>query len=253
MIDEAKKMVNDYTNWLKDGMNFREIDKYVEITTPFLDRHNDHIQLYISKEKGSYILTDDGYTISDLSTSGCEIDTDNRRQILLQTLNGFGVERTGDALTVKTDNKQFPQKKHNLLQAILAVNDMFYTASPMVLSLFMEDVQAWLEINDIRFTPKISFIGKSGFTHNYDFVIPKSKAQPERILRAINNPDRNVIQTLLFSWQDTSLIRPKDSRLYAILNDSDGLKDTSQAALGNYDIVAMPWSKKEEYKSQLVS
>lgn len=72
MIDEAKKMVNDYTNWLKDGMSFREIDRYVEITTPFLDRHNDHIQLYLSKEKSSYILTDDGYTINDLSISGCE-------------------------------------------------------------------------------------------------------------------------------------------------------------------------------------
>ena len=62
-----------------------------------------------------------------------------------------------------------------------------------------------------------------------------------------------MIETLLFSWQDTSLIRPKDSRLYAILNDSDGVKDSSQAALGKYDIVAMPWSKKEDYKAQLVS
>ena len=32
----------------------------------------------------------------------------------------------------------------SLLQAMLAVNDMFYLAVPMVASLFYEDVVAWL-------------------------------------------------------------------------------------------------------------
>jgi hypothetical protein len=253
MIDEVRKLVTDYTQWLREKTDLRQIDKYVEITTPFLDRHNDHIQIYLKKENGSFILTDDGYTINDLSLSGCDIDSEKRKQLLVQAINGFGVEKNGEALIIKTDDKHFPQKKHNLIQAILAVNDMFYTASPMVLSLFLEDVQAWLDNNDIRYTPNISIIGKSGFTHSYDFVIPKSKVQPERILRAINNPDRYLIQSLIFSWQDTALIRPDDSRLFAVLNDSEGLKDANIDALINYDIIAMPWSIRGDYKIQLAS
>ena len=159
MINEAKKLVDNYALWLKESTDLRQVDKYVEITTPFLDRHNDHIQLYLSKEDESFMLTDDGYTLSDLSISGCEVDTEKRKQLLTQTLNGFGVTRLGDALTVKTDLTRFPQKKHNLLQAILAVNDLFYTASPLVLSLFLEDVQAWLDKNEIRYTPNIPVCG----------------------------------------------------------------------------------------------
>jgi len=35
-----------------------------EITTPFLDNHNDHIQIYIKKSDSRLILTDNGQTIT---------------------------------------------------------------------------------------------------------------------------------------------------------------------------------------------
>lgn len=253
MIDDIQKLIDKYAVWLKEKTDLRQIEDYVEITTPFLDRHNDHIQLYVKKQNGSYILTDDGYTLNDLSVSGCDIDTAKRKQLLVQALNGYGVERKGNAITVKADERDFPQMKHNLLQAVLAVNDLFYTSSPVVQSLFLEDVQSWLDLNDIRYTPKISFVGKSGFSHHYDFIIPKSKFQPERVLRAITNPERSIIQNLLFSWHDTAIVRPQESCLYAILNDSDGLKDNSLNALDNYGIIALPWSKKDQFKEKLAS
>ena len=96
-------------------------------------------------------------------------------------------------LEVQTSPENFPARKHNLIQAILAVNDLFYLASPIVESLFFEDVVAWLEANDIRYTPKVKFTGTSGFDHLFDFVIPKSpRKQPERIVQAINRPTRDT-------------------------------------------------------------
>ncbi len=50
----------------------------------------------------------------------------------------------------------------------------------MVLSLFYEDVVTWLDLHEIRYTPKVKFTGKSGFDHLFDFVIPKSRSSPER-------------------------------------------------------------------------
>ena len=38
----------------------------------------------------------------------------------------------------------FSLRKHSLIQAMLAVNDLFYLASPIITSLFREDVEAWL-------------------------------------------------------------------------------------------------------------
>ena len=64
----------------------------------------------------------------------------------------------------------------------------FYLAKPMVESLFYEDVISWLDVNDIRYTPKAKFTGISGYDHLFDFVIPKSRRQPERMVQAINRP-----------------------------------------------------------------
>lgn len=61
---------------------------HIEITTPFLDRHNDRLQIYATKSNGHFALTDDGYVIQDLQSSGCELKTKKRRALLETTLNG---------------------------------------------------------------------------------------------------------------------------------------------------------------------
>lgn len=175
--------------WLKDKTAVREINgAWVEITTPYLDRHNDALQIYARQQDGGYVLTDDSYTVHDLEASGCSLNTEKRRDLLLLTLNGFGVKLNADALEVHATADNFPLRKHNLIQAMLAVNDLFYLAKPVAESLFYEDVVAWLDANDVRYTPQVKFTGTSGYDHLFDFVVPKSRKQPERILQAINRP-----------------------------------------------------------------
>lgn len=72
---------------------------------------------------------------------------------------------------------------------MLAVNDMFCLASPTVASVFYEDVVSWLDVCEVRYTPKVKFTGRSGYDHLFDFVIPKSRRHPERIVRAVSRPD----------------------------------------------------------------
>ena len=43
---EIEKLLNDYRAWLKDKTTLREINgQWVEITTLYLDRHNDSLQI----------------------------------------------------------------------------------------------------------------------------------------------------------------------------------------------------------------
>ena len=49
-------------------------------------------------------------------------------------------------LQVTATSQNFARQKHNLLQAMLAVNDLFYLAQSFTSSLFYEDVVAWLDI-----------------------------------------------------------------------------------------------------------
>jgi len=198
MIDEIRKLLDQYLAWLRDKTALRQVKDWIEITTPYLDRHNDYLQIYVKRENSRFILTDDGYTIEDLKRSGCELESRKRKELLNLTLNGFGVKLDGSSLTVHASPDNFALRKHNLVQSMLAVNDLFYLAVPMVASLFLEDVASWLDLREIRYTPKVKFTGKSGYDHLFDFVIPASKRQPERILQAINRPAVIQLRQLLF-------------------------------------------------------
>ena len=254
MIQEMQRLLDQYSAWLIDRTNLREVGDSIEITTPYLDRHNDYLQIYVTRANGGFVLTDDGYVLDDLELSGCKIDSQKRQAIFRATLNGFGVQANGRALEVKASPDNFSLKKHNLVQAMLAVNDLFYLASSTVASLFHEDVIAWLDLFDIRYTPSVKFTGKSGFDHRFDFIIPKSKMQPERVLRAINRPGRNTAQAMAFSWIDTKEVRSSEARAYAILNDSEQtISENVLDAMREYGVHPVPWSKRDETVGELAA
>jgi hypothetical protein len=221
--DDLDNLLNNYIRWLRDKTIVKQIgNNWAEITTPHLDRHNDCLQIYAKKTDGGYTLTDDGYIISDLENYGCSLDKPRRKEILLSTLAGFGVELINNSrLQINATDSNFSLKKHNILQAMLAVNDLFYLAAPHIESFFMEDVSHWFDISDIRYTPKVKFVGKIGYDHHFDFVIPKSRKKGERIVHTLSSPQKSSAENLVFKWMDTKITREPDSNLYVFLNDSN--------------------------------
>ncbi len=254
MIAEIQKLTDQYHDWLKDKTILREINDWIEITTPYLDRHNDYLQIYAKRSNGGFILTDDGYTIDDLELSGCMLETPKRRNLLNMTLNGFGVRKEDKALQVHASSQNFALQKHNLLQAMLAINDLFYLATATIKSLFYEDVVDWLDLSSIRYTPNVKLSGKTDFDYRYDFVIPKSNIYPERVLMSINKPDRANAQRAVFAWEDTSGARAGESRAYAILNDTE--KPVSESIINaflNYEVHPVSWSEREKVREELAA
>jgi len=227
---------------------------WCEITTPFLDRHNDSLQIYVKPEKNSFLLTDDGYVIDDLKMSGCDLDSPKRQSVLKEVLNGFDVSLVENRLETKGSKKDFPQLKHDLIQAMLSVNDMFYLSSPSSSSLFFEDMIDWLDSSGIRCTRNVLFKGKSGFAYSIFGVIPKSSSAPERIVQPINQPDKNSVQQLIFEWDDTRETRPDNSILYPVLNDTDReIQSHIVSAFEAYNISCILWSQRNKYKELLVA
>ena len=177
-----------------------------------------------------------------------------RQKLLEMTVNGFGVELKNRALQVTTTDGDFALRKHSLIQTMLAVNDMFYLASPMVANLFHEDVVSWLDVHDIRHTPKVKFSGESGYDHLFDFVIPGSRKAPERIVRTVNRPNRQTAQTVAFAWLDTKAVRSPESRAYAVLNDTDRpVSEQVLAAIRRYEVSPVVWSEREEVRPELAA
>lgn len=251
---DCNTLVEGYLKWLRSNITACRVGEACEITTPFLDRHNDFVQFYVQPDNGRFRLTDDGNTIRDLELGGVDLSSAKRNRLLEVALNGFGVTKQGDELTVEARADELPQKQHALLQAILSVNDMFMTARPLVETLFLEDVEQYLRGNKVRFTANVQFVGQSHLPHNFDFVVPASDQAPERIIRAINRPTRESITSLLFAWSDTKQVRPPDSRAYAFLNDEERSPSGSLlAALREYDVVPVPWSHRGEHVNGLAA
>ena len=95
------------------------------------------------------------------------------RQLLLGALNGLGVRVENNQLLVEASASNLGQRLHSLVQAMLAVNDMFVMAQPRVASFFFEDVRAFLDSHDIRYTSRVKLAGKSGYAHGTRIGLPR--------------------------------------------------------------------------------
>ncbi len=245
--------VTSYLAWLKSQFSCRQTGRCTEITTPFVDRHNDQIQIYAVPTADGWSLTDAGETLSDLEMCGVHFESAKRQALLHEVLQGFGVTLRDGELTVFADAQSQPQQMNNLIQAVLAVNDLFCLAQPTVYPFFTENVAHWLDEKAIRFSPQVSFSGKSTFSHHYDFLIPKSQQSPERLLKVINTPNRDYAKQVAFSWIDTRETRPAASECFVLLNDAEGIPAGIMTSLEQYDMVPVPWGEREQFTARLAA
>lgn len=248
----------DYIDWLYKSIDqFQVHENLYRITLPYLDRNNDCTEIYIKvNDDGSYHLTDDGETIGELELSNFDVFSSKRRkEILSSILNAHGVLLSKDKeLYLDCAKEELPQKKHMLSQCMVKISDLFYTSKPTVQSLFIEDVQEFLDINEVRYFPDISFSGKSGLVTTYDFAIPRSKEYPERILKVVNNIDQQQANSILFLWDDTRsarFSRGSDSKLFVFLHDKKKISNSILTSMKNYDVTPIIWSDRKKYIDQL--
>jgi hypothetical protein len=248
-----KNLIDSYLNWLKEKINYKEINGFYEITTPFLNHINDNIQFYLKRDEKNHIyMTDDGDTLDNLELAGIDINQPARKKELESILNGFGVKLKGRELHTIATPATFPMRKNNFIQAILAIDDLHILSSPKVEQFFLEDVTNFLEQNKVRYSRNIILQGKSTFHHKFDFLIPHSNNTPEKIIKAVPNPKKQNIIAHLFAFEDTKAARENEGIM--ILNDSEKevAPDVIQA-IEEYGIYDFSWKNREELKEKLVA
>ena len=240
---DIQHYINDYANWIKNEITFSKIGEYYEINTPFLDTDGDYFQFYVKQDGDELFFTDDGYTLNSLEMTGFKL-TKNRKQQLNQILSQFGVHLEKNELTLQAPAEEFAQRKHAFTQCLIRVTDMCMTSRTKTFSFFLEDIQDFFLENDIYCMENVSFTGRSGFVHNYDFAIQRSKRKPERLCLAINNPNKTSMGNALFAWNDTKPFRKSDSQLVVFLNDSNSISKGIEDGFANYNVNTIRWSER---------
>ena len=254
-MNNENDFIIQYTNWIKENSGQRVMNGYTEITTPFLDIHNDELRFYVSKQDHEYLFTDDGYTLADLEMMGINLTNGKRKELLQAIAETMNIRIEDGAITARTsDPSKTAQTMHLMVQAMLKIGDMFMLSSSQVRNLFVDDVKSYFQDKDIRNTSSVMFSGKSGLPQRFDFVIPASKKMPERFITTINHPTRLNIQSAMFAWSDVRVTRREETAGYIILNDQTKNSEKFIDAINQYgSMKAIPWSKRDEYYQEFAA
>ncbi len=256
-MNQIQQLVNDYYQFLREQTIVSQIQgsEWVKISTPFTDVYNDTIDIYVKKQNGEILLSDDGQTLRNLELSGVEISRSLNRKLLLDNiLLTYGVNLNNGELIIKANEQNFPQKKHNLISAILEVNDLYVLAKHTVASIFREDVKAYLdEQENIIYTPYFISKGSIGLEFTFDFQIAYRKK--EILIKAFNSINKFNLPHFLFTWEDVRQVREKQTQKQiqglAIINDEKrDVKSEYLEALQNKGAQYILWSQR--YKPESV-
>lgn len=231
-------LMNDYYAFLKEKTLVTASDSsdWVEISTPFVGLFNDTVDIYAKKEGGKIILSDDGNTLKNLELSGLEISrSPKRKEILDRILINYGVRISNDELSTEATERDFPQKKLNLIAAISETADMYYLARHTVASVFREDVKAYLDEQELIYTPYFISKGSTGLEFTFDFQI--AYRNMEIVIKSFNSVNKMNLPHFLFTWDDIKKVREQQTQKeligLAVINDID--REVSEEYLSALD------------------
>lgn len=203
------EQVDSYYGWLrsKTHISAEGNDGWNLISTPFLGLFNDTLEIYAKKQGDNIILSDDGKTLRDLKLMGVSFSHKIRREILEKVLLNYEITEKEDELIVQTQEAGFPQRKHDLLQAMLEIGDLHVLAKHTVAKVFKEDVRVYLDEQEIVYTPQFISRGSIGIEFTFDFQVAYRKK--EIVLKCFNSINRISLSSFLFMWGDICQTRQK--------------------------------------------
>ena len=249
---DIQNMISDYANWLKSKITVEKFGEYYELTTPFLDRYNDYFQIYIKQcLDGSIEMTDDGYILNNLINSGVSLNTKKRKGLINNILKNYSLELHNNEIMARGTIDTFPQIKHQMVQAMLLLDDMFELSPENVKDFFIDDVQLFFDKNEIYYTKNFSLIGKTGTQINYEFHFQRTKNKPERFCKTINRINEQKRNITIFNWIDTLEKRNNEGNLIILLNDENKIKTEDINAFKSYSIHPILFSNKKEIKNMV--
>jgi Domain of unknown function DUF1828/Domain of unknown function DUF1829 len=248
-------LMDNYYSFLKEKTILSDDtgSEWVEISTPFTGLFNDTLDIFVKKQGKKIIFSDDGNTLSNLELSGMEISrSPKRKELLKRILINYGVKLINNELITEANEKDFPQKKLNLLSAISETNDLYFLARHTVASVFREDVKNYLDEQEFIYTPHFISKGSTGLEFTFDFQIAYKNT--EIVIKSFNSINKMNLPHFLFTWDDIKKVRERQSEKkvvgLAVINDIDKTVNAEYTeALDNYGAEHILWSERHRPES----
>lgn len=251
MQTEAMDFARDYADWLTSRLSSTIRRGNCEISTPFLDVHNDGLRVFVEPMRGRYLLHDNGLTFETLSLQGVDIGSSQRRKELIEeTLYTYGLTIENERIQTIANDTNLPQRMHFLLCAIKRIADLWMTVRATSSTDFFERVCTYLDEKDVLYSTNVVIPGKT-VEHPVDIIIPIPRRR-ERLIKLIGTPNVNTAKVVSFSWIEIEEVRPNAERI-VLVNDSISndnaivkhISDQTEAILSGYSTAYYKWSQRD--------
>jgi hypothetical protein len=119
------------------------------VFTPFVFEDGDHLAIVLKKEKGRWVLSDEGHTYMHLSyrIDEADLESGTRQEIIGNALSEFQIQDRGGELILKISDDQYGESLYKFAQALLKISDVTYLSRERVKSTFYEDFRALISQN----------------------------------------------------------------------------------------------------------
>lgn len=121
-----------YSKWMcgeiKHYSEKSKSGEYEWVTFPFLDHHNDFIQLLVQSYGGNgYMVSDNGFFYCDLMESGVDVESGENNDLLREIITGFNLGISEDlAIFDWADSEaDLPETINRVLQAGIMISTMY--------------------------------------------------------------------------------------------------------------------------------
>lgn len=255
----TNQIAEEYFTFIQESTKFGELNKdHVEIITPFVDSTGESISFSVYHDNNNYILSDDGFTVWDLSINGIDVTKEgNRKNIFDSNIKYHGFNFENNKIIKSTTKKHLGQSIHDMTQLLINVYDLTYLHRNIISNQFFIDVKEYFSSNsdDFSYFPNFNIRGKSQLNHQFDFVFLKEGKR--KLTKVEKNITKNKLDSILTSWLDTIESREDSEKeeLMIILSNQGyrELKTDHKVALEQYGINVIDFSNKKDIYYYLAS
>lgn len=252
---EREELISLCLEWLREGFAVQDLGGAYEVTTPFLDRRNDHIQIYVRKQNDGFIISDEGNTVSEMEESGFNLNLDSKNKLLIHTIHGYGVNQDNKVLRLEAEQSNLGQRMNFMIQAIMALNNIMPVPAVPVKSLmssFRRRVIGALSAQGFQHQSKVPALGISGYKHEMETITRLNEPPTTLFFKEFYSPDRRSVSRFLFKLNDIKDSDPRIKKSAAVLNDEEKQVNSRELeALDQYGVVTAHWSQREEFSKLL--
>jgi len=235
------------------------VNGYTRIRTPYLYPDGDVIDLFLSKERGDYTLTDLGETLRWLRMQSIGQRRSPKQNKLIQDVClNHGVELFRGMLMVRVKHSDnFSGDLTRLAQAALRVSDLWFTMRTRAVESITDEVKDFLDGREIPSVRGETLPGRSGRSWTVDFHI----RQPRRstlmcvLSTASRAAARGIAEHVTSEWHDLSHLKlgPEAMAFISLFDDSADVWNPEDFRLvGDLSEVAF-WSKPDELLERLAA